>query len=399
MKALISSTEATQLILAEAQATPSIRCPLNRAAGRILREEIIADRDLPPFDRAMMDGYAVRAEDAAVKTNFKVNSQAFAGAPQIELSKEPSSAIEIMTGAPMPKGANAVIPYEWTKLIKDNCFKLITDEQVSPELYIHKRASDYPSGTVLVKQGIRLGPAEAGIAASCGYAEPLVNQLPRIAILGSGDELVPIEDIPKPHQIRQSNAFAIENALASAGYPVGKVAFLSDDESSARPELEKVIGESDMVIISGAVSKGRKDWVPNALNSIAKNHFHGVAQRPGKPMGFWKNKDEPAIFGLPGNPVSSLVGTHRYVLPYLKALAGNAESNPTKVSVAEAVQPLPKLTFFLPFRFNKDGDAIPAPVNNSGDYASLTGTVGFLEIPAGNETRKAGETFFHYLWT
>ncbi|WOO42897.1 molybdopterin molybdotransferase MoeA [Rubellicoccus peritrichatus] len=400
MKALISSSEASKLILAEAQATPSIRCPLNRAAGRILREDIVADRDLPPFDRAMMDGYAIRTQNAEAKADFVVTGQAFAGSPQITLSEATSSAIEIMTGAPIPQGADAVIPYEWTKSTSNDAFTLTSNEPVSSGLYIHRRASDYPNGTVLVKKGTRLGPAEAGIAASCGYAEPIVNQLPRIAILGSGDELVPVETNPEPHQIRQSNAFAVENALANAGYPVGKVAFLSDDESAARPELEAIIGESDIIIISGAVSKGRKDWVPNALNSIAENRFHGVAQRPGKPLGFWKHKDGSVIFGLPGNPVSSLVGTHRYILPYLNAIAGKSESTIIQnVCLAATVQPLPKLTFFLPFRFNNDGNAIPAPVNNSGDYASLTGTVGFLEIPAGDKTHQPGETFPYYLWT
>lgn len=371
-------------------------CPLNKCAGRIIRQPIVADRPLPPFDRVMMDGYAVKWSPHVQL--FRIAARAFAGEPSRTLPPEPNAAVEIMTGATLPEGADTIIPYEDTTS-SDQGFVVSDPGSVESGQYIHRRASDYAEGSVLVKAGATMGPIEIGIAASCGYAQLKVNLLPRITVLGTGDELVAVAQKPADHQIRRSNAHAIETALNIAGFPAQNVSHLSDNHERETATLAEVIKKSDIVIISGAVSMGSRDWIPSALDKSARKIFHGVDQKPGKPMGFWVAPDSCAIFALPGNPVSTLVGLHRYVIPYLRARNAVGQiPDPQQRQLHNQWPPHPKRTLFVPGTLQKDHAFLPQPVRNSGDYARLAETDGFVEIPPSDKAFELSATFNFYPW-
>ncbi|WP_269538609.1 molybdopterin molybdotransferase MoeA [Cerasicoccus fimbriatus] len=398
MKPLISVHEADRLIAHIRDDVPAIKCPLGKAAGRILREDLYADRPLPPFDRVMMDGYAIRFADLASSgAQFTVTAQMMAGDAPDALSDAPGSAVEIMTGAVLPEGADTVIPYEATERT-DDAFIIVDPSDVELGQYIHRFGSDYCEGSVLVGQGCILGPAELGVAASCGYAEVLVSVRPRIAVVGTGDELVPVDAKPLPHQIRASNAVAMESALGMARFHVGQIDHWADDAEAGMARLRELLDQNDVIVIAGAVSKGQRDWIPEALDEEGECIFHGVKQRPGKPMGMWRTADGKTIFALPGNPVSALVGLHRYVIPFLKRREGQVLPV-AEAALSEDVHFNPPLTWFLPVKILADGTAQPTPVNNSGDYARLCAADGFVELDAASSRWTAGHVAPFYSWS
>ena len=392
----LASVSEVETILAQAYRTaPAVSCPLKKALGCILKEAIQADRDLPPFDRVMMDGFAIRASDIGTN-DFNIKSQALAGSPQANLPHESGAAIEVMTGAPLPAGADTVIPYEDTSQQGDR-FSLRESQSATSGQYVHLKGSDQSHGSVLVAAGTQIRSIEVGIAASAGYHTLTVAQRPRITIFGTGDELVPIEQMPEPHQIRRSNAHAVEAALAHAGFHAKTIGHLENSPGTQADILFQSIEKSDVIIISGAVSKSQRDWIPEALNRKGKCLFHGVAQRPGKPMGFWITSSGCNIFALPGNPVSTLVATHRYIIPFLYRQQGAKYPAPLRLPLAQPFDFQPALTCFLPVQF-KEGKAHPSPVNNSGDYAGLAQTSGFIELPAVENHWTAGTLVPFYPW-
>ncbi|MGE9296193.1 MAG: molybdopterin molybdotransferase MoeA, partial [Puniceicoccales bacterium] len=265
--------------------------------------------------------------------------------------------------------------------------------------YIHATGSDFAAQSILVKAGARMGPAAMGVAASCGYATVAVSPRPRIAIATTGDELVPVQATPEPHQIRMSNAATLESALALAGFHVGEIAHWRDEPEVGARMLAEVLERIDVLVVVGAVSKGARDWLPTALDAVADKVFHGVRQRPGKPMGFWKTKDDRAIFALPGNPVSAMTGLHRYVLPFIRQRDGQMLPPLAEIELAADISFEPPLTWFLPVKLNSNGRAEPCPVNNSGDYARLVETDGFIELAAEQTSWIAGFRAPFYPWS
>ncbi|MEO0794668.1 MAG: molybdopterin molybdotransferase MoeA [Verrucomicrobiota bacterium] len=399
MNDLISVGEADSRLQSHNVASPLILCPLSKAAGRIAGEDILADRPLPPFDRVMMDGYALRFESVEKgQAELEVVAQALAGEPASTLPDGVGNAVEVMTGAPLPIGADTVVPYEVTQRDGSRC-SLLDLADIERGQYIHPLGSDFPNQSILVEADKVLGPVEMGIAASCGYSEILVRAHPRIAVASTGDELVPIGDTPLVHQIRASNATAIESALGLSGFNVGSIVHWDDDAEMGATQLRETLNVCEILIIAGAVSKGVRDWVPGALDTLAKPVFHGVKQRPGKPMGFWVTDDDKAIFALPGNPVSALVGAHRYVIPYLEAREQRRSGGCRTVTLAEGVSFEPPLTWFLPVVLQSDGSALPLPVRNSGDYARLHGSDGFIELPAEDSAWTPGTEAAFYPWS
>lgn len=395
-----SITEIDALLAEAVSPAPVQRIPLNKAAGRVLQKPLVADRSLPPFDRVMMDGFAIAwSEGFSNDSVFTITSRQLAGErPHTLISRPAESAIEIMTGAALPLHADTIIPYEETDYVQGaQTFRIKHIEEVEPKQYLHAAGSDCSVGDTLIAQGTPLGPAEAGVAASCGHAEVTVNQLPRIALIGTGDELVPMNEKPMPHQIRRSNPSALENALTLAGFPVATVLHFSDDAAAETPRLEAVVEAHDFVIVSGAVSRGTADWVAPALDSLGDCLFHGVAQRPGKPMGAWKMSRGTLAFALPGNPVSTLIGFHRHVLPYLRRCAGRTLTRRV-VELAEPIEMQSRLTVFLPVRIAKDGRAHPRPTNNSGDFVGLIDSNGFIELAEDRTCWTIGEKLTFHPW-
>lgn len=358
------------------------RIPIAAAAGRVLRQSIVADRDFPPFDRVMMDGYALRLRDLTASMQFRVVGAAPAGAPAASLPAEPGTCLEIMTGAPLPAGADCIVPVEETT--RDNDTISIAGEfKSSPRAFIHRAGSDASAGEVLLESGTLLDGRAIGIAASCGAAVLEVSRLPRLAILATGDELVGVEQTPLPHQIRQSNAHALASSLARAGYPVSTSLVIGDSEMD-RLSAAALPATHDWCLITGAISKGARDFVPAWLESLGcRKLFHGVAQRPGKPLGCWIAPSGGVILALPGNPVSALTGLHAFVLPGLAAASGRKSAPPLQVTPGPGVDPASTMTIHLPVALEPGLVARAAAPGNSGDFIGLRASDGFVTIPPG----------------
>lgn len=369
---------------------------IEAAMGRVLAEAINADRDLPPFDRVMMDGYAVRSKDCRNGLAFTIRGSAMAGSPTQALSDEPFSAIPVMTGAPLPTGADAVIPCE---NVVSSANRVVIDSDSLPQAgaYIHRKGSDNSKGFELISEGTRLRSVEIGVAASSGYAFVRVRRRPRVIAIGTGDELVPVSAHPAPHQIRRSNALAVSAALSGLPILLSPPEHLSDNRAIEEARLQAAIESHDVVVLSGAVSKGQLDWIPSSLDIMGKRVFHGVLQRPGKPMGVWQGAEGALIFALPGNPVSTLVGVHRYVRPWLLKQVGYREKLSTVTLRGEFLQH-PNLTLFRPARMDTDGVAVSVPINNSGDYSALTQSDGFVQLAPSENHSTANCAVPFYPW-
>lgn len=382
---MISVAEATTRILATIRPLPPERLPLPEATGRLLAESLHADRDFPPFDRVAMDGIALRhAAWAAGQTEFALEGAQYAGAPAVALH-HPQAAIEVMTGAVLPPGTDVVVRYEDLAISQGRARVQIPP--LAPGTNIHPRAADRRRGELLLPAGSRLGAAAMGVAATVGAAEVLVQRRPRVALVSTGNELVPVATTPLPHQIRRSNTYALAALLALDGAACTHFYF-PDDLAHLRQHLPALLGgDFDAVVCSGAVSQGKADFLPGVLRELGVHEvFHGVAQRPGKPLWFGTVAGGPAVFGLPGNPVSTLVTAARYLRPWLQGCQQLQGPAVPGAALAGAVQFRPTLTHFLLVRLRPDDQARrwaePLPSGGSGDLAGLLEADGFLELPA-----------------
>ncbi|AWM34314.1 molybdopterin molybdotransferase MoeA [Hymenobacter nivis] len=386
---MISVAEAYARVLATAPALPPETLPLPEATGRILAEDLAADRDFPPFDRVAMDGIAVaHAAWAGGQTVFPVAHAQFAGAPARPLPG-PGVAVEVMTGAVLPPGADAVVRYEDITLTNQQATINIAPP-AQPGTNVHTQATDRRRGDLLLPAGTRLTPAALAVAATVGAPKVRVTRLARVAVVSTGDELVDVAATPLPHQIRRSNAYAVQALLAPAGADV-HLFHLPDDLPRLRQGLTNILAAGfDAVVLSGAVSKGRADHLPTLLRELGVVEiFHEVNQRPGKPMWFGARADGgPVVFGLPGNPVSTLLTAARYVRPWLLATQQPAAGapGPTPAVLTAPVQFRPALAHLLPVAIAVDAlgvrRATPIAVGGSGDLAGLLGADAFLELPA-----------------
>jgi molybdopterin molybdotransferase len=260
---------------------------------------------------------------------------------------------------------------------------------------IHRRGSDHRAGDVMVRAGTRISGREIAVAASCGHARLSVAQSPKIAVISTGDELVEVEGAVAPHQIRRSNDHALRAALIQAGYPRVERYHMHDVRHEIEHLLWHLLAEYDVILITGGVSKGKFDFLPDELDRQGvKKIFHGVAQRPGKPFWFGLSSRATPVFALPGNPVSSYTCLHRYVLPALAQASGATPVAQRMVALAEPVVFPPKLAYLLPVTLSSGPRAEliakPERVNTSGDFAGLIDTDGFIELPADKTEFPAG---------
>lgn len=393
---MLTPAEAEQLILDNLAPFAREDCPLSSATGRILRGDLTADRDLPPFDRVTMDGYALRASAVARGgRTFRVEAVQAAGMRAFRLGSADDGCIEVMTGAVLPEGADLVVPCEQARR-EGGQITLEGDlAWARAGAWIHARGSDHRGGEILVRAGTRLTGREVAVAASCGHGTLRVSQLPRIAVIATGDELVEVEEQVAPHQIRRSNDHALRAALIAAGYPHVARFHLRDVHHEIEHLLWHVIAEYDVVVVCGGISKGKFDFLPTELDRQGvRRVFQGVAQKPGKPFWFGVTPRRTPVFALPGNPVSSYTCLHRYVLPALAHASGANPSIPSPVALAAPVCFRPPLACLLPVRLSAgpraERLATPDPSNTSGDFAGLIGTDGFVELPRGPGEFPAG---------
>lgn len=380
MNELVTPAEATGRILSNLPVTGTERVILAQALGRVLSEPILADRALPPYRRATMDGIAFHGPG----TRFNIAGLHAAGDPPPRVLAE-GEAWEIMTGAVVPPDCDTLVPYEEVAI--SNGIATLQGE-AQPGQFIHEVGVDAAAASLLVPAGSLLGPAEIAIAASVGLVEVAVSKYPQITILTTGDEAIPVESNPQPWQIRRSNGPMLESILRRLGHVEIHHHHVPDDVHLLEQAVDAALGTSDLILLCGGISKGKRDHVREVIESrLGLPAFHGVAQRPGKPLAFWNGP--PPVFALPGNPVSVLATFTRYVRPALLAIQGEAPASPLLLPTASPLESLPKLTWLLPARI-VDGRAHPLPPRNSGDFVSIAGATHLLEIPSGQSTLPAG---------
>lgn len=391
---MISVAEAEQLVLEQLVDWGTEEAPLAQATGRVLREALTADRDFPPFTRVSMDGIAIRyAAFAAGRREFSVQSTQAAGEAPHSL-QEPQACIEIMTGAALPQGADTIIRYEDLD-IRDGRARVLTDD-IREGQNAHLQGLDRRTGEVIVSPGRLISAAEIGIAATVGKAVLQVARLPRTAVIATGDELVGVQENPLPHQIRMSNVHQIWSLLRPFHTPAFSF-HLKDERPGLKRQLSEIIEAHDLLILSGGISKGKFDYVPEVLAELGVERlFYKVRQRPGKPFWFGRKAPGKTVFALPGNPVSSFACMHRYVLPWLRQSLGLPPRPEEKARLARDYSFRPRLTYHLQVRLQNEQavlNAYPIEGKGSGDLANLAETDGFLELPEDRSNFQAGEVF------
>jgi len=402
VNSLLNVEQAEALIMS---GLPDFGCesiPLEMVHGRVLRQAVSAERDQPPFHRVTMDGIAIAhsALEGGQRV-FDIQGIQAAGAAESTLANT-ASCVEVMTGSVLPAGCDTVIPVE---LISCRAGQARLSEDCKPAKgqYVHLRGSDYLQGDRLLEPGLTVSLTEIAVLAACGLAKVRVARSPVITVVSTGDELVEVGEPIAPHQIRQSNSHAILAALTAAGYTDSRYLHLKDDPESLHSSLARAQGESDVLILSGGVSKGKFDYVPGALEALGvQKLLHRVAQRPGKPMWFGRDARNTLVFALPGNPVSTLVCLHRYVIPALRACQQARPAPPWTVALDSQFAFSASLTCFMPatIHCNSAGQLIASlqSTNTSGDFASLAGTHGFVELPAEKDLFDVGYCARFFPW-
>ena len=376
--------------------------PLTQCVGGTLRENVYAERDQPPFDRVTMDGIAVNSESLRQGVRrFRIQGTQPAGAPALKLAGG-ELAIEVMTGAILPQASDCVIPLEQYEV--SDGLALVESAVVSTRYHnVHRRGSDSLQGALLLKTGTLLRAPEIAVVASAGMARIRVSSQPAVMIVSTGDELIEPGEPIADYQVRRSNAYAVAAALRRRGFARVGDDHVPDDVDMLRERLSLHLTTHEVVILSGGVSMGQFDLVPKVLCQLGVSEvFHTIAQRPGKPMWFGIGPQGQSVFGLPGNPVSTLVCLIRYVIPAIAEAMGTQRMLPERMALAAPVTFQPPLAYFLPVSIEHDDWgrpwANPRPPNGSGDFLSLAGTDGFVELPPGPNTYAKGFVTSMYRW-
>jgi molybdopterin molybdotransferase len=396
MNHMLSYTEARQKVIEVAGALR--RAPrqetieIEQGFDRVLAREICADRDYPPFDRSTRDGFAVRAADTSTPgAKLECVGELRAGG-NFEGAVGPGKCVEIMTGASVPNGADAVAMIEHAK--RDG--RTITlDRAVRAGDHIVPRGSEARAGALLLASGIRFGYAEMALAAQAGSTRLEVFSAPRLAILSTGDEVVDARTAPGPLQVRNSNGISIEVLARTAGAEPIQLGNAPDEKDALRRNIQRGL-ESDILVLSGGVSMGKYDLVEQVLSDIgAEFHFTGVAIRPGRPAVFATCRDK-LVFGLPGNPVSTMVTFELFVLPAIDLLSGAApRSLPVfRAKLAAPVGEKGPMVHFLPSRIEwqgREARVTPLRWQGSGDIVALALANGFLVVGPEKPELAAGE--------
>lgn len=383
---MISFEKAKELVLEHIQSYGDETVALNKALGRILAETIVADRDFPPFDRATKDGIAINFETFAQNEPLPIEGIAQAGNPQLEL-KNPKACIEVMTGAIVPQNADTVVMYEHTVRENDS-FKITKPIKKGQD--IHYQASDMAKGAVLLTPGTKITASEIGILASVGKAIVQVKKLPKVAVISTGDELVGVDQNPMPYQIRKSNSHTLQSLLED-GKIDADLFHLHDELPVIKNKLEELLHKYEVLLLSGGVSKGKYDYLPEAFDQLGiEKVFHRVLQRPGKP--FWFGKHQPSktsVFSFPGNPVSTFVNYHLYFKPWLTLSLGR-EPREFTVILSDSFSNTTDLTLFVGVKITFEGGKLMAKMistTGSGDLTGLSKVDGFVQIAPEQEVQ------------
>jgi molybdopterin molybdotransferase len=391
---MIPVEEALEIVLREIQALPAEEVALDDALLRVLAEDVASDRDLPPFDRAAMDGYALRAADVAgAPVALEIVGEARAG-QWPDLAVGPGQAVRIMTGAPVPPGADAVQPVESTQPLDE--FRVTIRSAVPAGANVAPRGSEARAGTLLLSRGRVIDPAATAVLASAGKARVRVARRPVVALLVTGDEIVAVSDAPAPGQIRNSNGPAVAAQARLAGATVRLLGVAPDRQDAIAEALRDGLS-ADVVVVSGGVSAGDYDLVEPALLGLGATFlFTKVAIKPGAPLVFGRCSGT-LVFGLPGNPVSAQVTFDLFVRPALLKMQGaRVLARPrVEVELAAAVKNRSGRKSHAPARVRFEGGRLLArPIRSmgSGDLAAHARANALVVIEATRPQAAAGET-------
>ncbi len=388
---MIPFIDAIQEVLKNTQDYGQELINLDEGIGRILDEDIFADRDFPPFDRATKDGVAIKFDSlTSPKQTFKVLGIAQAGSPQLTLT-DPSGCIEVMTGAIVPANADTVIMYEHTVIEKDTVSIL---EAIKKGQNIHYAGSDMQQNEILLKSGIPITASEIGVLASVGKSKVLVKKLPKIAIVATGNELVEVNQKPLPYQIRKSNSHTLI-ALLQDEKIISDSYHIPDEPFTLKEKLEILSDQYDVLVLSGGVSKGKYDFLPETFEALGvEKNFHKVLQRPGKPFWFGEHQAKKTIiFAFPGNPVSTFVNYHVYFKPWLNKTLGISTQHFT-VFLNEPIVNKTDLMRFIGVKTHMENGVLHASTiktTGSGDLVSLSKIDGFIQLKPKQELSESGQ--------
>ncbi len=397
---MISVELAEKLVLAEASDYGTETVSFDKAVGRVLAEPIKADRDLPPFNRVMMDGIAVNysAIEQGIES-FKIKATQAAGDEPVEIENL-HECIEIMTGAAMPANVDTIIPYESIAITDGNARIIKTGNKKGQSL--HLKGADKKAGEEIIPTGRVITPSLINTIASVGKSELQVKCMPKVVIISSGDELVDIDQQPSSVQIRKSNSYTLQ-AVLRQHHIEADLLHIPDDPQITHLQLISSLENYDVILMTGGISMGKFDYIPQVLAELhLKTIFHKVSQRPGKPFLFGKYGRGTLIFAFPGNPVATFMCVQRYFLPWLRASQGLGPKSPVYAVLDQDFTFKPALTYYLQvsLQFSADGKLLASPIegNGSGDFANLAETDAFLELPGDRENFIKGEAFKVWLF-
>lgn len=398
---MLTTAEALQAVLTTMPVCAPETVATTAATGRVLRQSIVAERDQPPFDRVMMDGIAFAASDYEKgQRSFPIQATQAAGDEVLTLNI--AHCIEIMTGASLPKNADCIVPVERLTIAGDAA-KIDASYEVTKDRFVHPRGSDYAKGANLLTSGKRITPLDIAIIASCGATTLEVAADPVIRVISTGNELIAAGQPIEAHQIRSSNGPAILSLLENHGYQRCKHDHVADDVDVLQNRLQQHLQEASVLILSGGVSMGKADYVPQVLADLGvKVVFHKISQRPGKPMWFGEGPNGQIVFALPGNPVSALVCCRQYVIPALSKASAETTKQPEFAVLASDISFKPALTCFQPVKLVTSAAgqnlAMPIKTNTSGDFAALSATNGYIELPRGRTDFPSGTPVLLHRW-
>jgi molybdopterin molybdotransferase len=394
---MLSVAEAQAVVLQHARPLPPQTVPLGpEALGRVLAETVISDLDMPPYDKAVMDGYAVRAADLPDgRGTLTVIEEVTAGhTPTRPVG--PGQATRIMTGAPLPAGADAVIVVERTRMLDDQRVD-IEDRPPHAGQNIQRQGGEMLEGDAVLSLGAVLRPQEFGVLTTVGRTTVCVYPPPRVAVLSTGDEVVEAPARPGPGQIRNGNGAMLVAQVARAGALPRYLGIARDRADSLGPLIADGLKEN-VLVLCGGVSAGKLDLVPGALAEAGvQAQFHKVTMKPGKPV-FFGTRGDTLVFGLPGNPVSSLVCFELFVRPALRVLMGHADAGPRTVPLplaADFAYRTDRPTYY-PARLETGDDGLrvrPVPWSGSADLRAWTAANAVVVFPAGDHRHPAGQRF------
>lgn len=375
---MINPSQAFKLIDALSVPKKVHQISIQEALGSILAEDLKADRDFPPFDRAMMDGIAIKN---STSTRWPIESIAFAGEAK-KILNNPNAAIEIMTGAPIPLDCDAILKIE-DLLFNDfegvKWAEYIGKDPINIGQFIHAQASDCKKNDLIISSGAKIGPVEIAIAATIGKAKLSVFKKPSMAIFSTGDEIVGLDQQPLPHQIRSSNSYMLQAVLQSNGFST-ELSHVKDEIDAVENALEAATEKHQIILLSGGVSAGKKDFIPDVLKKLGfEPIFHKIAQKPGKPLYVGNRADGKAVFAFPGNPISTLTCFWIYFLPWL------LEKKRVFLEITVENLPLanPNLDQWLPVQI-ENNLATPLKNNGSGDLIHWSLADGLVWQKAGS---------------